>query len=377
MNTAPQIPAFPVTACSVSTVRWPVKRATSIAIVLGLIWSAPIIALAHESPATSAGDADDSATSRAGSFLSAREREKFLKFLTDRIKARGQSRDLVGVILGQIDAFAVGKTVPENDELHPRTTAYPSIALQIYWQQELEETASEFRLRFPTHYRPPPGAGHIQLEDLPRPLPSVEEIVYSTPEFIIRAQGDFGRLVSESPEIRRLGAKAKPRSSLGGWKVAIRIASTGNDLVDAQIRSALLQIKTEHPEAMIDAASFPAASSETNFFIPNIEFGDRTRELVGRCLRNHECSSLSDAATFSQNAKVTNGEPRKFFLENLYFSNPYGSEYGPTAVVLSDREGAIISAMCGLRDAGYKVIRRVETVDFDKLKNCIEAGMGL
>lgn len=377
MNTEPQIPAFPLTARHCSTVKWLVKGATPLTIVLGLICSAPNDALAHESLGTPVRDAGDSASPRPDSVLSAGERERFLKFLTERINARGQSRDLVAVILGQVDAFAAGKTVPESDESHPRTTAYPSVALQIYWQQELEKIASEFRLRFPTRYRPPPGAGHIQLEDQPRPIPSVEEIKFSTPEFIIRAQGDFGRLVAMSPEIRRLGAKSKPRSSLGGWKVAVRIASTQNDLVDAQIQSALLQIKMEHPDAMIDAASFPAASSDANFFIPKIEFGDRTRELVERCLQNHECSSLSNAATFSQNANVPNGEPRKFFVENLYFSNPYGSEYGATAVVLSDREGAIISAMCGLRDAGYKVTRRVESVDFDKLKNCIEAGMGL
>lgn len=309
--------------------------------------------------------------------LSAETRRDIEKFLTAQLRTKKISLDLTSIIFARIDAHASGRPVPEPDR-QPRTTAYPSVGQQIEWQSGLNDIAVDFRLRFPTGFKP--RSNHIVMEDEPRQLPNQDEILWFAPIAISEAQGALSEELNAknlASSGRRKVSRSLPRKHLGYYAAPVRIAPTGIAAVDEAIPSALADIQAKHRDLKLDQKTFPSVVAEVNLIIPEERYGGDAVAHVMYCIRDSNCRSLAELSrpNVLGNAKIPEDENRNF-LENIYFTNPYGVRRASRALVRLNKDGSIAEAYCSLDDIGFDASRGSLRLNGKILKKCIESAMG-
>ncbi|NIJ39526.1 hypothetical protein FHR22_004276 [Sphingopyxis panaciterrae] len=317
------------------------------------------------------------AKSSSAGVLSAETRRDIEEFLTAQLRTKKISPDLGSIILARIDALASGWPVPEPDK-QPRTTAYPSVGQQIEWQSGLDDIAIDFRHRFPTGFKPKPN--HIVMEDEPRQRPSQDEILWFAPIAIIEAQGALSEELKAkklTPRGRGKGSQPLSRKHLGTYASPVRIALTGIAVVDEAIPSVLTDIQAKHRDLKLDQKSFPSAVAEANLIIPEERYGGDAVAHVIYCIRDGNCRSLAELARPNalENERIPENESRDF-LENIYFTNPYGAHRASRALVRLNEDGSIAEAYCSLDDIGFDASKRSLRSGGEILKKCLEAAIG-
>lgn len=340
-----------------------------------LVTAAP--ANASAASQTAGSEQETARTFSGTSAFTPQERRQVEAFLINRFQSRGISLDLVPLILKRVEAYATGQPGWKSLESYPKTTAYPSLALQIYWQRALEDIAAEFRSDFSVR-RPPPSP-HIIVLDLPRPLPGLNSVRWFAANAIEEAQGAFSREVQDRPlpsDLVPMSAPSVPRETVGRYVRPMRIARSHIAILDEAIPQVLADIRSAHPGMPIDEWTFPASSEAANFSIP-ARSGANAIFLAMRCAREGYCPELKHLAeTPTPQPTVSSFKERLTYLDSLYLTNPFGHERAVTAVVRLDRQGAIASSFCGQGEIGYSPASAVKLAVM-QLRDCIEDALGV
>jgi hypothetical protein len=305
-------------------------------------------------------------------------RRRIEAYLTEKFRERRISPDLLLIVMRRIDAFITNDRNWRPEE-HPETTSYPSVALQIVWQDDLQKIAADFEYDFPAVRIP--RTNPVIIEDAPRVAPSVNSVYLFAGEAIVEAQGHLGEELREhplGPNFRFGKNPSQPRKTLGHYRTPVRIAPTSIALVDQTIPSVLAEIRMDHPESPIDEASFPAAPAAANLIIPQQRFGGYGRWKALACARAMFCRSLADFVRYGRPDDSSHSAKDRFaFLDSIYLTNPYGERYGTTAVVQIGKDRSIVSAFCSIDDIRYSPglvggppLRR------ENLLACLEEAMG-
>src|SRR6478752_5604675 len=155
--------------------------------------------------------------------FSTEDRQRIEAFLNEEFHSYGVSPDLAKIVLRHVDAFASGRSLSEDDDLHPPPTTYPSVALQIQWQQSLAEIASDFRVKFRIS-TPNWSNVDLVLKDEPVHIPSSRAVYAFAADNITRAQGKLSENILKRP-IAHLenfkGTLSEPVRQIGKFKKPI------------------------------------------------------------------------------------------------------------------------------------------------------------
>lgn len=304
--------------------------------------------------------------------LSPELRQRIRRFVARRFREEGIGRDLLEGTLAGID-YAAGR--PPIGVGTPRSRAiraYPSVATQLSWQRSLDRIAGEFRLAFPSRYRPQQVM--VRVEGQIDPIPVTEAIVWAIPDVIERAQGAFSQLFHARPLSELPGRPSGIRRAFAGWTGPLRINTRRVPGSDEALTRALARLRAMHPEGLIDDESYPSAAETANVFIAPHARDWNTVDAVFACM-TMTCLSLHDAA-FGY-GRVDEPRPAKgradaVFFDHLYLTNPYGYRGSASALVQVDDAGHIVSAFCGAWDVGFEIVGGAVRADAEaRLLSCL------
>lgn len=254
---------------------------------------------------------------------------------------------------------------------------YPSVALQIVWQMELEKIAERFRHVFQVK---PLRSGHLYLliPDASR-KPSLNELRLGVVDAILEAQGKFSRELLEHPLPPDFKFPARPspaRQTLGNYTEPVRIAPTKIPVVDEAIPRLLAELAAENPDLPVDTASFPSAPEAANLIVPERKFGSDTIGRVIFCTAKSRCQSLTDFVRYRVRSDVEVTRQDHFaFLDSIYLTNPFGGDVSATAVVGLRADGSIEGAFCSLQDVGFTPGSTLGPLREKKLKACLASAI--
>jgi hypothetical protein len=285
--------------------------------------------------------------------LSPELRQRIRRFVARHFREEGIGRDLLEGTLAGIDRAAGRPPIGVGSPRSRAIRAYPSVATQVSWQRSLGRIAGEFRLAFPSRYRPQQVM--IRVEGQIDPIPATEAILWTIPDVIERAQGTFSQLFYVRPISELPGRPSGIRRAFAGWTGPLRINVRRVAGSEEAVGGALARLRAMHPEGLIDNETYPSAAETANVFIaPQVrDWG--TVDAVFACL-GMRCLSLHDAA-FGY-GRVDEPLPAKgradaLFFDRLYLTNPYGYLGTPSALIQVDGDGHIVSAFCGAGDVGF------------------------